>query len=178
MLKLVILDVDGILTDGKKYYDKTGLALLKTFCDKDWTAIKRMRALGLEVMFLTGDPFNVALAQNRKIDVIVNRQDGKHTDKGDYLPEICEKYGVQPNEICFVGDDVFDIGMMRLVGYKFCPSDSPRIVKRYAAEIDCPGGQNFVMQLLDKLISLGLITEQSFEEHIAKVYELDLKEKF
>ena len=58
MIKLLILDVDGILTDGKKQYDREGNVRMKTFCDKDWTAIKRFRALGINVIFLTGDPFN------------------------------------------------------------------------------------------------------------------------
>ena len=58
MIKLVILDVDGVLTDGKKYYNREGEVLMKTFCDKDWTAIKRFRAMGITVIFPTGDPFN------------------------------------------------------------------------------------------------------------------------
>ena len=41
MIKLLILDVDGVLTDGKKYYNRDGDVVMKTFCDKDWTAIKR-----------------------------------------------------------------------------------------------------------------------------------------
>ena len=42
MIKLLILDVDGVLTDGKKVYGKEGTGLYKTFCDKDFTAIKRL----------------------------------------------------------------------------------------------------------------------------------------
>ena len=42
---LLILDVDGVLTDGKKYYDNTGKVLLKTFCDRDFTAIKKIKAV-------------------------------------------------------------------------------------------------------------------------------------
>ena len=52
MIKLVILDVDGVLTDGKKYYNRDGDVVMKTFCDKDWTAIKRFKALGIKVLFL------------------------------------------------------------------------------------------------------------------------------
>jgi len=94
MIKLLILDVDGVMTDGKKYYDREGTVRLKTFCDKDWTAIKRFRALGINVMFLTGDGYNVEIANNRNIDVIVTR----NKEKADYLPEICKDYGVSPGE--------------------------------------------------------------------------------
>ena len=75
-LKLLILDVDGILTDGKKYYDKTGMPQFKIFCDKDWTTIKRFKAIGVSVVFLTGDPFNETIGIKRNIPVIVNRKDG------------------------------------------------------------------------------------------------------
>jgi len=88
MIKLLILDVDGVMTDGKKYYDRDGTVRYKTFCDKDWTAIKRFRALGINVMFLTGDGYNVQIANNRNIDVIVTR----NKEKADYLPEICKDY--------------------------------------------------------------------------------------
>ena len=127
VIKLLILDVDGVLTDGKKYYNRDGDVVMKTFCDKDWTAIKRFRALGVNVIFLTGDPFNEKIASNRNIDCIVNRKDGKHTDKEDYLQEICETYKVTEKEIAFVGDDIFDMGIIKKVKYSdaFTPSMGP-----------------------------------------------------
>ena len=58
MIKLLIIDVDGIMTTGIKYYNREGEVKLKTFCDKDWTSIKRFRAAGINVVFLTGDGYN------------------------------------------------------------------------------------------------------------------------
>lgn len=178
MIKLIILDVDGILTDGKKYYDKEGTVRMKTFCDKDWTAIKRFRALGMEVIFLTGDPFNQAIAHNRNIDVYVNRNNGTHLDKSEYLPTICQKYGVTPEEIAFAGDDIFDVLMMENVGKAYCPSDAPKIVQDSATVLGVSGGENFVMRMFDHMETMGLIKIDFFEEHLKKVYELDLQEKF
>jgi 3-deoxy-D-manno-octulosonate 8-phosphate phosphatase KdsC-like HAD superfamily phosphatase len=80
-IRLLILDVDGVLTDGKKYYDNTGSVLLKTFCDKDWTTIKRFKSIGLNVVFITGDPFNKFIEKKRNIKVYLNRKDGSHIDK-------------------------------------------------------------------------------------------------
>jgi len=178
MLKLIILDVDGVMTDGRKYYDREGTVRYKTFCDKDWTAIKRFRALGLEVIFLTGDPFNVAIGENRKIDVIVNRFSGEHRDKSDYLTKICEDYDVQPHEIVFIGDDIFDVHLMQLVGVAFCPIDSPNIVKQNAMVIDAKGGENLIAKMYDYLEAKELISTGNFADHLDKVYELDLREKF
>ena len=177
MIKLIILDVDGILTDGKKYYDKEGTVRMKTFCDKDWTAIKRLRALGMEVIFLTGDPFNQAIAHNRNIDVYVNRNHGTHLDKSEYLPTICQKYGVTPEEIAFAGDDIFDVHLMQLVGKAYCPYDAPKIVQGHATVLG-PGGENFVMRMFDHMEIMGTIKIDNFADHLEKVYELDLQEKF
>lgn len=179
MIKLLILDVDGILTDGKKYYDSEGNVRLKTFCDKDWTAIKRFRALGINVIFLTGDPFNVKIAENRNIDVYVNRSNGNHKDKVEFLSDICKEYEVKSNEVAYAGDDIFDVKIMRAVGYSFCPADSPDDV-RSAAKNCVPGtpGNNFVMFLFDYMRRNRLLPEFNFYDNLKKVYELDEKEKF
>ena len=178
MIKLLILDVDGILTDGKKYYDRDGNVRMKTFCDKDWTAIKRFRALGIEVIFLTGDPFNVTIAENRNIDVHVNRtSNGVHKDKVEFLADICIEYEVTPYEIAYAGDDIFDVKIMKAVGHAFCPADAPGEVRGIATSFGM-GGQNFVMELFDWMRNRNLLPEYDFDEHLEKVYELDRKEKF
>ncbi len=90
MLNTLILDVDGVLTDGIKYYDPSGHVVLKTFCDKDWTAIKRFRAIGINVVFITGDSYNEAILKNRNLPVIVNRGARFHDDKINFLPQILD----------------------------------------------------------------------------------------
>lgn len=178
MIKTVILDVDGILTDGKKHYDENGKVIFKIFCDKDWTAIKRFRAIGINIIFITGDPFNEAIIQNRNLPVIVCRRSGTHNDKSHYLTTICTDYQCTPAEICFVGDDIFDIQLMRSVRHAFCPLDSPAIVQDNADILSCVGGDNVIMVLFDTLEQYGLIPTVPFEEIIDKIYALDVAEKF
>lgn len=178
MIKLVILDVDGVLTDGKKYYNREGEVLMKTFCDKDWTAIKRFRAMGITVIFLTGDPFNESIARNRNIDVIVNRKNGKHTDKSEFLEELVAKYKVKYSEIVYAGDDIFDIQIMKKIKHSFCPQDCPAIVEQNATPIPVNGGNNFAVALFEVLEEKKLIEVNDFDEHLKQVYALDEKEKF
>lgn len=177
-IKLLILDIDGILTDGKKYYDSTGLSIYKTFCDKDWTSIKRFRAIGVDVLFLTGDPFNEQIAIRRKVPVIVNRKDGIHIDKGDYLSEICDKYNVNTNEVAYFGDDLFDIGIMKKVKYPFCPNDSPKMVIDSSMMVNVAGGENAIQALYELCENIGIIQKYPYEDIIDKIYELDKKEEF
>jgi len=178
VIKLLILDVDGVMTDGIKYYDREGTVKLKTFCDKDWTAIKRFRAIGINVVFLTGDPYNVSILENRNLHVIANRGSGFHSDKKNYLGDILKEYKCTSKETAYVGDDLFDIGIMKGVGYPFCMLDSPRIVRQIAQVLPVKGGDNAIMELFDTLEIDGLLPSFSYDKVIDKIYELDLKEKF
>jgi len=181
MIKLLILDVDGILTDGTKSYDKDGNVLSKSFCDKDWTTIKRFKAIGVDVIFLTGDPFNQGVANKRNIYTIVNRSENGHIDKSEYIEKICKLYNVSVNEIAFAGDDIFDINLMKKVNYAFCPADAPSIVKENAYALSCNGGDNFVMHLFDYLQKIKInrvVPDFELNDHLNKVYSIDIKEKF
>lgn len=103
MIKLVILDIDGIMTDGKKYYGLDGIPFAKTYCDKDFTAIKRLRGANVDVCFLSGDErVNMAMAKNRNIDFYSAR--GK--DKADFVEMFEEKYQTTKQDMLYIGDDL------------------------------------------------------------------------
>lgn len=178
MIKLLILDIDGILTDGKKTYDINGNVISKNFCDKDWTAIKRFKSLDIEVIFLTGDPFNYKIASNRGIKTIVNRSPEMHRDKSEYIDEICQTYKVNIDEVAFAGDDIFDLNLMLKLHNKYCPLDAPAIIKNNATIIPCNGGDNFVMKLFDFLYDNNKIPKFNINDHINKIYYLDMRDKF
>ena len=74
--------------------------------------------------------------------------------------------------------NLFDIGIMKGVGYPFCMLDSPRIVRQIAQVLPVKGGDNAIMELFDTLEIDGLLPSFSYDKVIDKIYELDLKEKF
>ena len=103
MIKLIILDIDGVLTDGIKYYGLDGIPFAKTYCDKDFTAIKRIKASGVKVCFLSGDErINKKMAENRRIDFYSAR--GK--DKAEFIPQFVVEYSVSPSDMLYIGDDL------------------------------------------------------------------------
>lgn len=177
-IKLLILDVDGVLTDGKKHYDKEGNTISKVFCDKDWTALKLLKVVGIKTIIITGDPFNKFIEKNRNIQVIVNRSNDKHSDKSEYLDEIISQHNVNIEEVCFVGDDIFDIGLMKKLKYSFCPNDAPEIVKKECIVLQKNGGDNLISNLNEELIKLNLIFEYKYDDVINDLYTEDLKDKF
>jgi len=179
MIKLIILDIDGVLTNGRKIYDSSGKCVYKEFCDKDWTAIKRFQSLDIQVVFLTGDPnINGSMGLNRGIKTYVNRSNNTHIDKAYYLEEIMLNHNVEAENICYVGDDLFDIGIMKKVKYPFCVEDSPKIVKDYSRALDRRGGDNVIARLFETLEDLNLIKICKYEEIMDKIYELDKKQVF
>ena len=173
-MKLLILDIDGVLTDGRKYYNLEGMPFAKTYCDKDFTAIKMIRASGINVCFLSGDnKVNEAMAKNRNIDFYYAR--GK--DKSEFLPELQDRYGVHISQMGYVGDDLFDIGIMKEVGYKFCPSDAASLVLELCGDnntIPRSAGHNVIAALTDILLARGLMTIPTMQA----IEDLDKNEKF
>lgn len=174
MIKLVILDIDGVLTDGKKYYGLDGIPFAKTYCDKDFTAIKRLRGSGVNVCFLSGDErVNKAMAENRKIDFYSAR--GK--DKADFVPEFMETYNTLPADMLYIGDDLFDESIMRLVGHAYCPADAVKNLKILCGSSNVlarNGGENVVAELVEVLLDRGLVHDCTF----ADIEALDKKEVF
>ena len=176
MIKLLILDVDGVLTDGRKTYDDNGLGCYKVFCDKDFTAIKRLKSSNVDVCFLSGDEnVNRAVAKNRDIDFYFSR--GKC--KTEFLNTLAAKYNCPTSKMAFVGDDLFDLRIAQSVGYSFCPADSCREIKKESTLVlKSRGGENVVMELVDYLIDFKLIPLIEPKKVLDSVYKLDEKEKF
>ena len=176
MIKLLILDVDGVLTDGKKYYALDGLPIIKTFSDKDWTSIKRFKALGIPVIFVTGDnKINELVGVNRNIPVYLSRG----IDKADLLPKLQETFDCSVKHMAYVGDDLFDIGILRKVEYSFCTADSPEIVKANCkTTLSSNGGDNVIVELFEHCERTQLIPTVSFETIMTAINELDRSEVF
>jgi len=174
MIKLAILDIDGVLTDGRKTYDTDGNVISKTYCDKDFTAIKRLRAAGVKVCFLSGDNrINEPMARNRNIDFYYAR--GK--DKASFVSDFATIYKVLPANMLYIGDDLFDESIMKVVGHCFCPADAALNLRKICGPLNTmhnKGGCNVVAEMVETLLERGLIDDATMEE----IEHLDKKEIF
>jgi len=172
---LLILDIDGVMTDGRKYYGLDGMPFAKTYCDKDFTAIKFLKAAGVKVCFLSGDnKVNEKMAENRNCDFYY----AQGRDKSEFLKDFTEIYGIEPSQMAYVGDDLFDYNIMKEVGYSFWPSDASSFIIKLCEEnknvIDRPAGNNVIARLLDILLDRNLVRTVTIQE----IEELDKNEKF
>ena len=173
-IRLIILDIDGVLTDGRKYYGLDGMPFAKTYCDKDFTAIKRLRGAGISVCFLSGDDrINKEMAKNRNIDFYLARGQ----DKACFIKEFARTYRTSSDKMLYVGDDLFDLSVMKSVGYAFCPSDSTAKILEFCGSsniIPRRAGENVVDKLVDILLERNLIEDATMEQ----IEALDKNEKF
>tara|TARA_R110000787_G_C13298868_1_gene434317 strand:- start:119 stop:664 length:546 start_codon:yes stop_codon:yes gene_type:complete len=172
-IKLLILDIDGVLTDGTKVYDVHHNVLSKRFTCKDFTAIKRFIAAGVEVVMLSGDIFNKSMAKKRNIDFYCSRNEDLSLDKSRYVETFSKKYGINSKNMAFVGDDYFDLSIFNKLDNTFCPSDAPKIIKDSATMVlNSKGGEGAIIELYDLFIQSNWIIEASPES----VAALDRKE--
>jgi 2-dehydro-3-deoxyphosphooctonate aldolase (KDO 8-P synthase) len=149
-LKLIIFDVDGILTSGQIVFGSGGLEI-KYFHVRDGHGIKIAIRHGLEIAFVTGRSSEIVARRAQELGVDIVYQGMK--DKRPALDEIIQKYGLEPNEIAVMGDDIVDIPLMRRVGVSFTVPEAPQEV---LAEVDyvtnCNGGKGAGREIIDLIL--------------------------
>ena len=129
MLKYIILDVDGTLTDGGVYYDDTGNEL-KKFCTKDGTGIIAAQTAGIKIVVLTGRECKATTRRLKELGVSELYQGVKN--KVEWLKSWFDTNSIDKNEVGYIGDDINDLAPMKLCGYIGCPADACSEVKEIA----------------------------------------------
>ena len=161
-INLLILDIDGVLTDGTKVYTEKHEPVYKRFRCKDFTAIKRFVAAGVKVIMLSGDNWNAEMARQRNIPFYCTRGSDLGLDKSVYLSHLETQYDVKRENMAFVGDDYFDLSMFKTLFWTFAPSDSPRIIRQNCLYLlKSKGGQGVVQELYDFLVGKGIVQDAS-----------------
>lgn len=149
MIKIVIMDIDGVLTDGKVTIDSSGNEY-KTFDFRDVDAIFEMKRRGIKVGMITGEDTAITLTfkERFKPDFFYNGC----KEKAQALEEIRTQTGVTLEEICYVGDGKYDIPAMKLVRFAACPANALPEVKAAAnIQLKCSGGDGCILELYKRI---------------------------
>lgn len=150
-ITLLVLDVDGVLTDGRVYVGPEGEAL-KVFSMRDGHGLWLAREEGIEVALLTREDsvFSRRRAEKLKIEHVFTGC----LDKGDGIREVAEKLGRSLDEIAYVGDDVIDLPAMELVALSACPCDAePEVIEFADFVAERPGGHGAVRDIVRFLLA-------------------------
>ena len=129
MIELLVLDVDGTMTDGGVYYDATGNEL-KKFAIKDGAGIVAARAAGVRVMICTGRECEAV--RRRAADLHIDYVFQNVKDKAAFLREFMAGQGLAREQVAYCGDDWNDLSAMALCGFVACPADAAAAVAERA----------------------------------------------
>ena len=149
-IRLLILDVDGVLTDGRLVYGPAGEET-KVFHVRDGHAIVAARAASLEVAVVSGRS-SVAVAR-RLQELGVREIHQGVRDKVALLPELCGRQGIGPDAVAVMGDDLPDLPLLARAGLALAPADAVPEVRRAAHWISrLPGGSGAVREAVEWLL--------------------------
>lgn len=121
MIKLLVIDVDGTMTDAGIYYDENGNEL-KKFCTKDAAGFFAAQAAGIKIMVLTGRECAATTRRMNEMKVDYLHQNIK--DKVSFLKFFMDSNGLTKGDVGYIGDDLNDLAPMKLCGFVGCPADS------------------------------------------------------
>lgn len=149
-VKVLILDVDGVLTDGRIIINDDGQET-KCFDVRDGHGLKLIRRAGIEVMFLTGRKSRVVEHRARELGVDQVHQGA--LDKLAVFQEILARGGLVPEQTAYMGDDIVDLPVLRRAGFSVTVCDAHAEVVRAADLVTKnPGGRGAVREVCELIL--------------------------
>jgi 3-deoxy-D-manno-octulosonate 8-phosphate phosphatase (KDO 8-P phosphatase) len=149
-IKLLLLDVDGVMTDGRIIFDSNGVES-KFFNVKDGHGIKMVQRAGIQVGIISGRESMVV--SNRAAELGIDLLYQKALDKLTPYQEILARTGLADAEVAFMGDDVIDIPVLRRVGFAAAPADAvPEVLSHVQFVARSRGGWGAVREICDLLL--------------------------
>jgi 3-deoxy-D-manno-octulosonate 8-phosphate phosphatase (KDO 8-P phosphatase) len=150
-IRMLVLDVDGVLTDGRLHFGPRGEAL-KLFHVRDGLGIQQVAKIGIEVAVISGRKSKMVDIRCRELGVEHVYQGAK--DKVAVLEKLCARLKIEPSECACVGDDLPDIPVMRKVALAFAVADAHSEARHAAHFITkLPGGHGAVREVCDYLLT-------------------------
>lgn len=150
MIQVLVLDIDGVLTDGKVILDDSGREL-KTLSYRDIDAVFLAQRRGLQVVLVTGEALPL-------VDTIARRLEISHVyrgakDKCQALRSVCTELGVSLQQVCYVGDSQRDADALAMVGLGLAPSDAIRAAQVAAHQVlQHQGGDGAVAEAVEIIL--------------------------
>lgn len=162
-VRLLALDVDGVLTDGTLYIGQYGEAV-KPFHSHDGKGIKMVIACGIEVSIITGRR-SVALARRARELGIRHVIQGAQ-DKRSALTALCARLGLATTECAYVGDDIPDLGAVRIAGLGVAVANAhPRVAAACHWQTERPGGHGAVREVCELVLAAHERLQDLLEQH-------------
>ncbi len=146
----LILDVDGVLTDGKIIYDTNGNEL-KFFCVKDGMGLHILNKIGINLAIITGR--NSSIVEKRALELDFKEVIQNSVSKINSYNYLKEKYSFKDEDVIYIGDDYNDYEVMKTVGFPITVPKSPKILKDISVYITKnEGGDGAVREVVEMIL--------------------------
>lgn len=149
-IKMFLTDCDGCLTDGGMYYSEHGDEL-KKFNTRDGMGFALLHKKGIVTGIVTSEnvDLNRRRAQKLKLDVL----EAGCKDKVTAVKVLCEKYNVSLENVAYIGDDINDLDVIKIVGYGCCPADAMPQIREVAKYVTkAKGGEGVIREVVERII--------------------------
>jgi N-acylneuraminate cytidylyltransferase len=152
-IKLLLTDVDGVLTDAGMYYSERGDEL-KKFNTRDGMAFELLRNAGIKTGIITSENTSIVERRSIKLKVDYLYQGKREGGKLAAAIEICKKERITLEDVAYIGDDINCFDLLSSVGYPACPADADERIKSIPNIIilKCAGGDGVLRELVNKLL--------------------------
>jgi YrbI family 3-deoxy-D-manno-octulosonate 8-phosphate phosphatase len=148
-IKLVLSDVDGVITDGGMYYTESGEEF-KKFNTRDGMGVELLQKNKINTIFITKENSKISRARAKKLNSKIYFG---IENKEEKLKEICKMLNIKPLNIAYIGDDVNDVPIMKLIGISASPNDGVYEVKKIVNYIcENKGGKGAFREFADLII--------------------------
>lgn len=152
-IEAILLDVDGVLTDGtfEPGDEDGGIPERKRFHSRDGLGLVMAKKSGLRLGFVTGRRSGIVRGRAAELSLDYLREGC--FDKGPAFDEACATFGLLPEQVAFVGDDVQDLPALRKAGFAAAPADAhPAVLECVHFVADAPGGRGAVRQVIERIL--------------------------
>lgn len=158
MIKLIVLDADGTLTDGKLYIDSVGNEM-KAFNVKDGLAISQAIKFGINVAIITGKTSTIVEKRSKELGITEIHQGVK--DKVAVLNSIVDRYSLSYDNVAYMGDDLLDMKVMKMCKLSGAPKDSADEILKISNFISRKnGGDGAVREFIEMILKVQNIWEK------------------
>lgn len=150
-IQLLILDVDGVMTDGGMYQTESG-DQFKKFNTKDGMSIIHLTKSDFQVAILSSG-FKGSAVQERAKLLGIQHCTVSREPKLDVLERICADLSISLNQVAMIGDDINDLPVIRKIGFSACPADAVQVVKSSVDVIlNKKGGEGCIREFIDNYL--------------------------
>jgi YrbI family 3-deoxy-D-manno-octulosonate 8-phosphate phosphatase len=163
-VELILSDVDGVLTDGTIWYDNQGVEL-KGFHIRDGLGIKLWQRAGFRFGVLTARTSHIVKLRTSELGIDIVRQGFE--DKLPTALEIIRECGLRPEQVCYIGDDLTDLPVIRSVGLGSAVADAAAEVRAAAGYVtQLPGGKGAVRELVETILKAKSRWDEAVQRYL------------